>query len=155
MAGVPLGIRLHPTQVYESMTTLALFSLLLWWFPRKRRDGDVFLTYVGLYAVGRFFLEFLRGDEDRGFVFRHLLSTSQFIALVALAGVTAAIIWRYLHPAKELSTIAQEADEQCVPKTGQATQPGKFRPAPTVGQGVEVSKGQTVAVASVPKRVKR
>jgi prolipoprotein diacylglyceryltransferase len=39
--------------------------------------------------VARFFLEFLRGDEDRGFIFDHLLSTSQFIALLALvaAGV--------------------------------------------------------------------
>jgi hypothetical protein len=35
--------------------------------------------------VARFFLEFLRGDEDRGFVFNHLLSTSQFIALIGLA----------------------------------------------------------------------
>jgi len=35
--------------------------------------------------VARFFLEFLRGDEDRGFVFHHLLSTSQFIAILAFA----------------------------------------------------------------------
>ncbi|MGO9275120.1 MAG: prolipoprotein diacylglyceryl transferase [Terriglobia bacterium] len=90
LVGVPLGIPLHPTQVYESLATLAIFGILLWWYPRKTRDGEVFLIYLTLYAVARFFLEFLRGDEDRGFVFHHLLSTSQFIALLAL--VAAAVM---------------------------------------------------------------
>jgi hypothetical protein len=43
------------------------------------------VLYLALYAVARFFIEFLRGDEDRGFVFHHLLSTSQFIAILAFA----------------------------------------------------------------------
>ena len=97
VTGVPLGVRLHPAQIYESLTTLAIFGVLLWWFPRRRRDGDVFLGYLGMYAVARFFLEFLRGDEDRGFVFHHLLSTSQFIALVALGGIALVFIWRRAH----------------------------------------------------------
>jgi phosphatidylglycerol:prolipoprotein diacylglycerol transferase len=101
VAGVPLGVRLHPTQLYESAATLAVFAVLLWWFPRKKRDGDVFLGYLGLYAVARFFLEFLRGDEDRGFVFHNLLSTSQFIAVLALAGVVIVSIWRRFHGGKE------------------------------------------------------
>jgi phosphatidylglycerol:prolipoprotein diacylglycerol transferase len=98
---VPLGIRLHPTQLYESLATFLIFALLLWRFPRKRYDGEVFLTYAGLYAVARFFLEFLRGDEDRGFVFNHLLSTSQFIALLALAGIAVVLLWRRAHPSYE------------------------------------------------------
>ena len=32
ISGVPLGIRLHPTQVYESLATLAIFGALLWRF---------------------------------------------------------------------------------------------------------------------------
>ena len=55
------------------------------------------LLVVGLYAVARFLLEFLRGDEDRGFVFDHLLSTSQFIALLALAGIAVVAVWRHSH----------------------------------------------------------
>jgi len=85
--GVPLGIPLHPTQLYESLATLSIFGVLLWRFRHKRRDGEIFVLYVALYAVARFFLEFLRGDEDRGFVFNHLLSTSQFIAILALMAV--------------------------------------------------------------------
>jgi phosphatidylglycerol:prolipoprotein diacylglycerol transferase len=106
VAGVPLGVRMHPTQLYESIATLVVFGLLLWWFPRRKHDGDVFLSYVGLYAVARFFLEFLRGDEDRGFVFHHLLSTSQFIALLALAGIATVFIWRRLHRGAELNAVS-------------------------------------------------
>jgi len=98
VAGVPLGIRLHPTQLYESFATFLIFGILLWQFPRRRREGGVFLIYVGLYALARFFLEYLRGDADRGFVFHHLLSTSQFIALLVLAGVATLGIWRRAHP---------------------------------------------------------
>lgn len=104
VAGVPLGIRLHPTQLYESLATLVIFGLLLWRFPHRKRDGDIFLTYLGLYAVARFFLEFLRGDEDRGFVFHHLLSTSQLIALLVLAGVAVVFIWRRFQGVKSRGT---------------------------------------------------
>ena len=89
VTGVPLGVPIHPAQLYESLATLTIFGILLWQYRRKSRDGQIFLLYLALYAVARFFLEFLRGDEDRGFVFHHLFSTSQFIAFLALvaAGV--------------------------------------------------------------------
>jgi phosphatidylglycerol:prolipoprotein diacylglycerol transferase len=130
VAGVPLGERLHPTQLYESFATLAIFAFLLWWFPRKKRDGDVFLGYLGLYAVARFFLEFLRGDEDRGFVFHHLLSTSQFIALLALAGVAMVFIWRRLHGRKDLSDVPGSGDRRLDPQASEAPSQGGFAAAP-------------------------
>jgi phosphatidylglycerol:prolipoprotein diacylglycerol transferase len=85
VSGVPLGIPLHPTQLYESLASLSIFAILMWRYSRKSRDGEIFVLYLALYAVARFFMEFLRGDEDRGFVFHHLLSTSQFIAILAFA----------------------------------------------------------------------
>ena len=84
VTGVPLNIPIHPAQLYESLATLAIFGILLWRFQRKAFDGEIFFIYIGLYAVARFFIEFLRGDEDRGFVFNHLLSTSQFIAILGM-----------------------------------------------------------------------
>lgn len=95
LGGVPLGVRLHPTQIYESLATLLIFGLLLWRYRRKTRDGEIFVLYLGLYGVARFFIEFFRGDEDRGFVFNHLMSTSQFIALGAI--VTAVVLAMKLH----------------------------------------------------------
>lgn len=94
VTGVPLNVRIHPTQLYESLATLIIGVILLWRFGRKKRDGEIFLLYVVLYAVARFFLEFLRGDEDRGFVFNHLLSTSQFIAILAV--LFSIGLWIYL-----------------------------------------------------------
>ena len=115
VSGVPLGVRLHPTQLYESFATFLIFGILLWQFPRRRREGGVFLIYVGLYALARFFLEYLRGDADRGFVFHHLLSTSQFIALLVLAGVATLGIWRRAHPSRGAAPLS---------KSGQAPAPG-------------------------------
>lgn len=130
VAGVPLGVRLHPTQLYESAATLAIFAVLLWWFPRKKHDGDVFLSYLGLYAVARFFLEFLRGDEDRGFVFHHLLSTSQFIALLALAGVVIVFIWRRIYGGNMLSANPGTGGGRIVPQAGAAPSPDGFAAVP-------------------------
>ena len=118
--GVPLGVRLHPTQLYESATTLVIFGVLLWWLPRKKHDGDVFLGYLGLYAVGRFLLEYLRGDEGRGFVFHHLLSTSQFIALLVLVGIAAVLVARNVRGGEGLSPVPASPNVEGSPPSGKA-----------------------------------
>jgi len=75
--------RVHPTQIYESAASLAIAAVcLLVVLPRKRYDGQVFVAFLGLYAVARFLLEFLR-DDDRGGLLG--LSTSQLIGLGLLA----------------------------------------------------------------------
>ena len=91
IGGAPLGVPLHPVQLYESILCLALFAVLVRLSRRKRFDGEVILAYTWLYAVARFALEFLRGDADRGFVFGGLLSTSQLIALIL--GPAAIALW--------------------------------------------------------------
>jgi phosphatidylglycerol:prolipoprotein diacylglycerol transferase len=85
IGGAPLGVPLHPVQLYESAVCLALFGLLVWLARRPHRDGDVIVSYTVLYAIARFVLEFFRGDADRGFLFGGLLSTSQAIAIVMVA----------------------------------------------------------------------
>lgn len=114
ITGVPLGVRLHPTQLYESAASLMIFGILLWWFRRKKYDGQVFVMYLALYAIARFALEFLRGDADRGFVFDQLLSTSQFIALLALATAAGLTVHFYrrrgeVEPAPEGQPAAKRA----------------------------------------------
>lgn len=81
IGGAPLGIPLHPVQVYESIVCGVLFVVLIRLSRRKRFDGEVVLAYTTLYAIARFSLEFFRGDADRGFVIGWL-STSQFIAVL-------------------------------------------------------------------------
>lgn len=154
VTGVPLGVRLHPAQLYESITTLALFGLLVWWFPRKRRDGDIFLGYVGLYAVARFFLEFLRGDEDRGFVFDHLFSTSQFIALLALAGIAAVFVWRSVRGSERLSTGLETGVDWQTPQVGEASQQGHFGRVRSAEERISAGKSPAVAATPVAKPTK-
>ena len=91
IGGAPLGVPLHPVQLYESIVCLGLFVALVRLSRRKRFDGEVILAYTSLYAIARFLLEFLRGDADRGFVFGGLLSTSQFIATIL--GPVAIVLW--------------------------------------------------------------
>ena len=79
--GTPLGIALHPTQIYEAAAELAILGALLATENRGHRfAGRTFWTYLLLYGVSRFVIEFYRGDH-RGLVF-DVLSTSQFVSLV-------------------------------------------------------------------------
>ena len=80
--GVPLMVPLHPTQLYEAAADLIIFVTLWSVLQRKRFDGQVFILYLFMYSVARFFVEFLRGDADRGFIFEGRLSTSQAIGLI-------------------------------------------------------------------------
>lgn len=95
--GVPLGIPLHPTQIYESLMTLVLFVFLYWMLPRRSFHGQVFSLYLILYSVGRFGLEFVRGDVDRGFLFGGFFSTSQFIAIVIIPLALVAYFYHRKH----------------------------------------------------------
>lgn len=78
---------LHPTAIYEMLYSVAVFAFL--WSRRKRAfEGEIASTYLILAPVGRFLLEFLRGDTVRGFIFASWMSTSQLIALgLAVCGV--------------------------------------------------------------------
>src|SRR6266540_2479688 len=78
--GTPLGVPLHPTQLYEAGAELLILGTLLW-TERKGRPfaGRTFWLYMLLYAISRFIIEFFRGDE-RGTVF--MFSTSQFISIL-------------------------------------------------------------------------
>jgi len=92
--GVPHGVPLHPTQLYEAATELLLFALLTWWLLRRRRFvGEVALLYLGAYAVTRGIIETFRADY-RGAI--GALSTSQVVALVVLAVAAPVLVtgWR-------------------------------------------------------------
>lgn len=89
ITGVPLGVHLHPTQLYEAGITLLIFLFLLWLHKRKRFGGQVILVYAMLYSVARFIIEFYR-DDPRGDILGLTtltgLSSSQMISIVIFAG---------------------------------------------------------------------
>ena len=78
--GTPLGIPLHPTQLYEAGSEFLILMILLGTEPKGRRfAGRTFWLYLLLYAISRFIIEFYRGDP-RGSV--GMFSTSQFISII-------------------------------------------------------------------------
>ena len=78
--GTPLGIGLHPTQLYEAGAELLILVALLATERRGRPfAGRTFWAYMFLYAISRYIIEIYRGDP-RGMVLG--FSTSQFISLI-------------------------------------------------------------------------
>jgi phosphatidylglycerol:prolipoprotein diacylglycerol transferase len=99
VTGVPLGVHLHPTQLYESFGALLLFFFLLWLHKRKRFSGQVILFYAVLYGIMRFTIEIFR-DDPRGDILGLTtltgLSTSQMLSIIiGIWGLVTLILrWR-------------------------------------------------------------
>lgn len=80
------GVNRFPVQLFEAGFNLLLFLLILVLLNKKKLKHRLFFLYLFIYAVGRFILEFFRGDTYRGFLFG--LSTSQIISLIILVVVS-------------------------------------------------------------------
>ncbi len=78
----------HPTFLYESLWDAIVFALLVWIFRDRlaRAPGALFLTYLGLYSLGRFFTEGLRTDALM------LGSSIRVAQLVSILGVVLAVV---------------------------------------------------------------
>jgi phosphatidylglycerol:prolipoprotein diacylglycerol transferase len=68
-----------PVQLLEAACNLLIAAAIYFVLKKGLLRGKVFYLYLALYALLRFFDEFLRGDEIRGFILG--LSTSQFISI--------------------------------------------------------------------------
>jgi phosphatidylglycerol:prolipoprotein diacylglycerol transferase len=87
----PLGIPLHPTQIYESLGAFAIFGGLYAARDRFRTPGMLFWTMILLYGVVRSFLEIFR-DDPRGFLgpFSESQIVSAILILYALVSIVRA-----------------------------------------------------------------
>jgi phosphatidylglycerol---prolipoprotein diacylglyceryl transferase len=91
-AGHPSGgTHVHPVQLYDAAYGLFGLALALFLYKRRRFGGELFLAYLGSYAIFRFATEMLRADSDRGLWLQGAISTSQLISLVMLPLVFA--VW--------------------------------------------------------------
>ena len=55
------GLR-HPTQIYEAIGHLIIFLLLLIIWKKNPKKGFIFYSFIIMYSIFRFFMEFLRED---------------------------------------------------------------------------------------------
>ena len=77
----PLGVAVHPTQVYEIIFCLIVFGALLKLKGRFKPDGSLFLIYLSLYSLWRVGIDFLR--DGTPFILN--LHMAQVTGLIALA----------------------------------------------------------------------
>ena len=87
--GTPLGVRLHPVQLYEALAAFALFVLLLVLLPRHEHDGDLAGTFLFAYGISLYFLDFYRGN--RSFVLHEAITITQIIAIACV--VAGSVLW--------------------------------------------------------------
>ena len=106
LVGVPLGLRLHPTQLYEAAGNLVIFPGLLLAHRGKTRDGSIFLWYLLFYGALRFTVEMFRGDPGRGSYFGGLLSLPQ---LMSIAAAMTAIIFMVYSRRRNAEAVSRSA----------------------------------------------
>jgi len=101
----PLYTPLHPTQLYEVFMLVSIALILSFYKRYKKFQGELFIIYLVLYAVGRSIIEVFRGDEARGFVMNGLLSHSQFIALLVFLASVVIYFFMYKNEKKKKKSI--------------------------------------------------
>ena len=87
------GVPRFPVQLVEAVFNLVLFFVLLHIYNKSKHKAKTVYLYFIAYPVCRFILEFLRGDEYRGFLFG--LSTSQKISIILFFASFGLMIYRY------------------------------------------------------------
>jgi phosphatidylglycerol:prolipoprotein diacylglycerol transferase len=85
IVGVPLGVDLHPTQLYESAALLLIFAFLYRLHARKQFDGQVLGWYLLLYPAARFLIEFARDHASNAWLWQNRLSDAQGVSLLLIA----------------------------------------------------------------------
>jgi phosphatidylglycerol:prolipoprotein diacylglycerol transferase len=99
----PNGVPFLPVQLYEAALNLIIFAVI-WLYSRKPRNPiHLVCLYAIPYAIGRFALEFLRGDQARGTILA--LSTSQFISIMVVLACIAVLIFNHVKHKRDLSSL--------------------------------------------------
>jgi len=80
------GIIRFPVQLLEALFNLVLFFILRYFLNKEKFKNKLVYIYLLMYAAGRFFIEFFRGDAYRGIWW--ILSTSQIISILIILTVT-------------------------------------------------------------------
>jgi phosphatidylglycerol---prolipoprotein diacylglyceryl transferase len=78
--GVPLGVPLHPAQLYEAGAEFLICGFLLWRISKRHSPGAIISLYLLLYGAVRFAVEFVRNHEQ-GNLWGTPLDASQWISL--------------------------------------------------------------------------
>jgi phosphatidylglycerol:prolipoprotein diacylglycerol transferase len=86
------GLGVHPTEIYDALLNLILYVFLAWLFRRKKFDGQIFATYLIIYAVFRSVAESFRGDYPTDHVHAGLTSAQLISIPIFVTGLALAVV---------------------------------------------------------------
>lgn len=150
--GTVASLPVHPTQIYESLLGFAMFPLALYLVKKRKVTGQAFLIMACCYAVGRFLLEIIRADSDRGTVFG-IFSTSQFIGLVIFPVFIGILIWRLKRGPAPPEPLTKEEIHQSLIEQGVIKPDDKAKKASA--PAIEKSKDQDSSGGGGKKKKKK
>lgn len=81
-------VKIHPTQLYESVFVLCLFVFFIKFKPKNQ-----FYIYMLTYSIYRFIVEFIRADNRGGVLNQNIFSPSQVISLLTVVLIAALILY--------------------------------------------------------------
>jgi len=84
------GVMFHPTFLYESFWNIVVFIFLLVLRRYNPLRGEVFLSYVITYSIGRFFVEGMRTDS----LYIGEIRVAQLISILLIVGTVVLIVYR-------------------------------------------------------------
>ena len=108
------GVACHPTQIYEALCYLALFGLLMWMYWKKNaeeRPGLIFGTFLVGIFLPRFFIEFIKNDQE-AFEATMTLNMGQCLSIPFVLLGIGLIIYAMTRPKVKLSFPNKFADEK-------------------------------------------
>lgn len=92
-SAAPVGVAVHPSQIYEIVWDGLVFAIL-WFILREKlkASGSLFAAYLALYAFGSFLIRFLRADVTP---FAAGLNEGQVISLIVLIVIAGFLVKQY------------------------------------------------------------
>ena len=81
-------LRVHPTQIYESLSAFVMFAILMWYTRQEHRKGRGFALFLGMMGVERFLVEIVRAKDDR---FIGPFTIAQLISVILI--ILAIVLW--------------------------------------------------------------
>ena len=88
-----VSLPVHPVQIYSSVNAFFVFLFLWFYFPSRKRDGQVLGLLMIIYPIGRFLLEIIRSDELGQFGTQ--LTISQLTSIASILGGIFLLVFGY------------------------------------------------------------
>lgn len=91
--GFRLGVAYQPAGAYEALATLVILGILLAIRRRGVRPGVLIISYVALYSVSQFLLDFVRQSEPVVWLRLRELALTAIVSLVVVVPLMI-VLWR-------------------------------------------------------------